>query len=85
MCTNIHHITKTEGYMQRNILRRIWQFYYDGFRQMTIGRTLWVIILIKLFIIFAILRLFFFQPTLHGSDTDKAQQVRESLIMHDTE
>ena len=39
---------------------RIFRFYYDGFRQMTLGRTLWAIILIKLFIIFAILKVFFF-------------------------
>ncbi|MCI7780386.1 MAG: DUF4492 domain-containing protein [Bacteroidales bacterium] len=44
------------------ILRRIAMFYFEGFRQMTWGRQLWVIILIKLFVLFAILRLFFFQP-----------------------
>ena len=27
----------------------IWKFYLDGFRSMTIGRTLWILILIKLF------------------------------------
>ena len=41
-------------------LVRIWRFYIDGFRHMTIGRTLWIIILIKLFVIFAVLKLFFF-------------------------
>lgn len=39
---------------------RIWQFYRDGFRSMTWGRVLWVIILVKLFVLFFILRLFFF-------------------------
>ena len=34
--------------------------YYDGFRQMTLGKTLWLIIGIKLFILFAILKVFFF-------------------------
>ena len=34
--------------------------YYDGFRQMTLGKTLWLIIGIKLFIMFAILKVFFF-------------------------
>ena len=39
-----------------------WAFhlYYDGFRSMRLGKTLWAIILIKLFIIFVILKLFFF-------------------------
>ncbi|NDW12970.1 DUF4492 domain-containing protein [Bacteroides sp. 214] len=39
---------------------RIWDFYLTGFKSMTIGRTLWFIILLKLFIMFAILKLFFF-------------------------
>ncbi len=41
-------------------LYRVFDLYYDGFRNMTLGRTLWAIILIKLFIIFAILKVFFF-------------------------
>ena len=41
-------------------LRKIWHLYYDGFRSMTLGRTLWTVILIKLFIIFVVLKLFFF-------------------------
>jgi len=55
-------------------------FYYEGFKGMTVGKTLWLIILIKLFILFAILRIFFFQPTLTGSDEEKADKVRENLI-----
>ena len=73
--------TEVRGYAsQGNILWRIWRFYYEGFRSMTVGRVLWAIILIKLFIIFAILRVFFFQPTLTGTDEEKAEKVRESLI-----
>ena len=34
---------------------RVYRFYADGFRSMTLGRTLWAVILIKLFIMFAIL------------------------------
>lgn len=40
--------------------KRAFYLYYDGFRQMTIGRTLWLIIAIKLFVIFVVLKLFFF-------------------------
>lgn len=48
---------------------------------MTWGRTLWVLILIKLFIIFAILRLFFFQPILRGlSDEQKSDAVGTELV-----
>ena len=33
-----------------SILHRVIDLYYDGFRSMRLGRTLWAIILIKLFI-----------------------------------
>lgn len=63
------------------ILTSVWCFYRDGFRNMTWGRTLWVLILIKLFIIFAILRLFFFQPILRGlSDEQKSDAVGTELV-----
>jgi hypothetical protein len=45
---------------KKSILYRIYDLYADGFRSMKLGRTLWAIILIKLFVIFAILKLFFF-------------------------
>jgi hypothetical protein len=45
-------------------IKKIFLFYYDGFRNMTVGRKLWIIILVKLFIIFAILKLFFFPDLL---------------------
>ena len=32
-------------------LRKVIRFYVEGFREMTVGRTLWAIILIKLFIL----------------------------------
>lgn len=39
----------------KNTVLKIWRFYVDGFRGMTLGRTLWFIILVKLFIMFFIL------------------------------
>ena len=42
------------------LLHRIFDLYYEGFRSMRLGKTLWAIILIKLFIIFAVLKVFFF-------------------------
>ena len=63
-----------------NLLNSIFHFYLDGFRQMTLGRTLWALILLKLFIMFAILRLFFFRPAMQGmSDEQKQQHVAEQL------
>ena len=46
--------------MEKNIFYKIFRFYYDGFRSMTVGKKLWIIILIKLFIMFVILKIFFF-------------------------
>ena len=59
---------------------RVAHFYYEGFRQMTWGRTLWVIILLKLFVIFVVLRIFFFTPALHGlDDKQKSEQVGQRM------
>lgn len=53
----------------------VWQFYLEGFRRMTWGRTLWIIILLKLFVMFAILRVFFFRPALAGLDEKERSEV----------
>ena len=45
---------------KQNFLYKVFDLYYDGFKNMKLGRTLWAIILIKLFIIFVVLKLFFF-------------------------
>ena len=42
------------------LLHRVFDLYYEGLRSMRLGKTLWAIILIKLFIIFAVLKVFFF-------------------------
>lgn len=48
---------------------------------MKFGRTLWLIIIIKLLIMFLMLRLFFFRPALseYKDDTQKARHVIENL------
>jgi len=63
--------------------RRAVDLYVDGFRNMTVGRKLWLLILIKLFIFFAVLKLFFFPNVLerhYDTDSERADAVRESLI-----
>lgn len=66
----------------KNTLLHIWNFYVEGFRSMTLGRTLWLIILVKLFIMFFILRLFFFPNFLSSqpTDKDKGEYVADELI-----
>ncbi|MFC2112394.1 DUF4492 domain-containing protein [Bacteroidota bacterium] len=68
--------------MSKNIFIRIFRFYYEGFKNMTVGKRLWVIILIKLFVFFVILRLFFFPDFLKSrfnSDQERGDYVLEQL------
>ena len=39
-------------------IKNIYSFYINGFKNMTIGKTLWKLILIKLFVIFIFLNYF---------------------------
>jgi hypothetical protein len=54
-------------------LRNLFLFYYEGFRTMSWwGKKVWLIIIIKLCIIFLLLRLFFFPDFLKSKfDTDR--------------
>ncbi|MCM1111187.1 MAG: DUF4492 domain-containing protein [Clostridium sp.] len=64
------------------VLRRIVDLYVDGFRSMTVGRKLWLIILIKLFVMFFVFKLFFFPDILesrYATDAERAEAVRQSL------
>ena len=66
---------------KNNILYKIYHLYYDGFRSMTLGRTLWAIILIKLFVIFVVLKLFFFPNFLkQHADGNEAEFVATQLL-----
>ena len=48
----------------KELFRKVFSFYFEGFRSMTVGKKLWIIILIKLLIIFVVFRLFFFHDFL---------------------
>lgn len=68
--------------MDLSFPKRIIDFYVDGFRSMTMGRTLWKIIFIKLFIMFAVLKLFFFPNYLNtnfNTDAERADHVLEMI------
>ena len=58
-----------------NIFKKIFQFYVDGFKgQSKVSRRLWLIIIIKLFIMFAILKIFFFRDFLDSKDLSKKEK-----------
>ncbi|MCK9322270.1 MAG: DUF4492 domain-containing protein [Bacteroidales bacterium] len=62
-----------------NVFKKVFLFYYQGFRSMTLGKTLWMIILIKLFIMFAILKVFFF-PNFLSSKGDSKEEKSEYIV-----
>lgn len=64
----------------KKVILAIWNFYVDGFRSMTWGRQLWLLILLKIIILFVLLRGFFFRPTLAGkSEEQRIEHVGEQL------
>ena len=69
-------------YRKQGLLLNIFRFYYDGFKSMTLGKTLWVVILIKLAIIFFVLKLFFFPNYIDSKskNKDKADFVSEEIL-----
>lgn len=68
--------------MKQGLLSRIFHLYYDGFRTMTLGKTLWAVILIKLAIIFLVLKLFFFPDFINtnAKNGDKAGFVFKEIL-----
>jgi len=64
-------------------LSGVFRFYFDGFREMSQwGRKVWLIILIKLFIIFFILKVFFFRDFLnerYDNDEDRSEYVLNQI------
>ena len=67
---------------QPNLLVRVFRFYRDGCRSMTVVRTLWAIIAVKLVVFFLILRWLLFADFLAGKadrDQGKAEYVREQI------
>ena len=65
------------------MIKKIAKFYIDGFKNLeSLGIRLWVVILVKLFIMFAILKIFFFQDFLDNkfdTDQEKSDYIIEEL------
>ena len=56
------------------MINKIVLFYVDGFKNLSsLGKKLWLIIIIKLVVIFVVLKVFFF-PTVDTVVKDKAQK-----------
>ena len=62
--------------------RKIFDFYVDGFKNMTVGKKLWAIIFIKVILLFFVFKLFFFPNLLkenYDNDDDRARAVATEL------
>jgi hypothetical protein len=66
----------------KQMVKNIFQFYCQGFKNMTVGKKLWAIIIIKLIIMFAVLKLFFFPNFLKSNfktDEERSNYVIQQL------
>ncbi len=61
---------------------RVYDLYYDGFKHMTLGKTLWAVILVKLVVIFVFLKLMFFPNFIkeNASDGQEAEFVQQQMM-----
>jgi len=68
---------------KQNIFVKIWRFYIDGFKNMSgWGKQVWIVILLKLFILFFVLKLFFFPnflKTNFATDEQRSEHVLDNL------
>ena len=63
-------------------IKNIYLFYYEGFKNMKLGKTLWLLIAIKLFVLFAVIKWLFFPnylKTNFKNDTQRSEHVLNQL------
>jgi hypothetical protein len=66
----------------KRMVTKFFYLYYDGFRSMTTGNKLWIIIAVKLAIMFLVLKLFFFPDILktqYHTDKERGDHVIHEL------
>lgn len=66
-----------------NKCKQVVNLYIDGFKNLTIGKTLWKIIFIKLLIIFSVLKVFVYDKSIkseYKTDSQKIDFVYKNLI-----
>jgi len=65
--------------MAKNAFSWIYHLYVDGFRGMKLGKKLWLIVAIKLFILFVVIKLLFFPNVL--KENFKSDKARSNYIL----
>lgn len=72
-----------------NLFKRIFRFYYEGFRNMPKwGKQAWAIIIVKGILIFVLVRFIFFPNFLNKNfetDEERGEYVLEQLTNKDTD
>lgn len=66
----------------QEICKKVFRFYVEGFKGMKVGKKLWLILAIKFFIFFIVLKIFFFPDILQtqfSNDKDRANFVIENI------
>jgi len=66
----------------RRFAKSVVMLYVDGFRNMKVGKKLWLLIAIKLFVMFAVLKVFFFPNFLKenfSSDEARAEYILNTM------
>lgn len=66
----------------KGLLQNIISFYIEGFKNMTWGKTLWLLILVKLFLIFFIMKFFFFSDNFENklkNEKEKSEYFLDQL------
>ena len=82
ICWLCNHRYLISTMRKTNFLYKVYDLYADGFRNMTLGKTLWAVIIIKLFIIFIVLKLFFFPNFIkqHAKEGEEAEYVSSEMM-----
>ncbi|RDU72107.1 DUF4492 domain-containing protein [Helicobacter brantae] len=65
-----------------NFFQKIFNLYYEGFRNMQLGKTLWKIIILKLIVLYGVLKLFVFDEnfkTLYPHKEQRSEFVLKNL------
>ncbi len=62
-----------------NTIKKVANFYIDGFKSMKLGKKLWAIVAIKIFVLFVIIKLLFFPNILQ--EQFKSDKARSNYIL----
>ena len=66
----------------KRVIDNIFSLYIDGFKNMKLGKKLWAIVALKLFVLFVVIKLLFFPNVLQeqfSSDKQRSDYILKQL------